>query len=386
MTERAPVERLHVAVPDPAAASYDVLVGAGALDDLPLHAADVAGLARWVVISDATVERLYGDRVRAAFERAGTPIDVLTFEPGEANKSRGTWAGLCDRIFELGVGRDTGIVALGGGVTGDLAGFVAATVMRGLPLIHAPTTLLAMVECVGRRQDRSRRRCGEEPGRRVQMARRRGGGSHGLATLSDDDFRAGFAEAVKHAAIADVDHFEWLGRGTGPLLQRDPAVLGALIRRSIGIKASVVSEDPLETGRRAILNFGHTIAHAVERCTDYAVPHGSAVSMGMVAEARLGERLGVTEPGSGDRLEALLRGFGLPVTLPRTCTADDLLGFARLDKKNRGAKIRCALPARIGEMARAGSGEWTVACARCARCSPCFRVHDPTPGTGQCAL
>jgi 3-dehydroquinate synthase len=283
------------------------------------------------------------------------------FPAGEASKTRDTWCTLTDALLRLGIGRDGCIIALGGGVTGDLAGFVAATYLRGIALVQAPTTLLAMIDAA----------IGGKTGVDAPLGKNLVGAFYPprlvvtdpdvLHTLPDAQLRAGLAEAVKHGAIADPGYFEALPAAAEALMAREGDALESAVRRSIAIKGAVVTEDPLEAGRRAILNFGHTIAHAIERVTDYAIPHGFAVAMGLIVEARIGESLGISEPGTAAAIELALHALGLPAALPLEIPAVALVGATRSDKKARASQVRYALLRRIGEPARADDGSWTIA-------------------------
>jgi 3-dehydroquinate synthase len=182
-----------------------------------------------------------------------------------------------------------------------------------------------------------------------------------LATLPDEDFRDGLAEAVKHAVIADAAHFDWLEAHAEALARREPDAVDVLLRRSVEIKLDVVSADPLEEGRRAVLNFGHTIAHALERLTGYALSHGRAVAIGLVAEAELGVAAGVTDADVPARIMRLLGALGLPAALPDVADGAALLGAARSDKKARDGTLRFALIERIGRAAPDADGRWTRA-------------------------
>ncbi|HEU4588507.1 MAG TPA: hypothetical protein VFS11_07655, partial [Gemmatimonadales bacterium] len=180
-----------------------------------------------------------------------------------------------------------------------------------------------------------------------------------LLTLPEREFRAGLAEAVKHGLIADRGYFEWIGAAADRIAARDLDALTELVRRSVAIKAAVVGEDEREAGKRAILNAGHTVAHALEHVSAYALAHGEAVSLGLVAEARLAEALGLAEPGLGNQVTELLARLGLPVTLAKPLPADRVLSAMAVDKKNRMSAVRFALPTALGEM---HPGEqWTVA-------------------------
>src|SRR5512134_2617756 len=274
--------------------SYPVLVEAGALERLGEIVADRLAGRRVAMVADDTVLALY----RAGRLGAVTwESETLPFPAGERSKTRDTWAALTDRLLDLGFGRDSGIIALGGGVAGDLAGFVAATYMRGVPYVQVPTSLLAMLDAS----------VGGKTGVDTPQGKNLIGAFHppvavvadprALATLPDREFRGGMAEAVKHGLIADREYFRWIEREVEALLRRDAEVLEHLVRRSVEIKAAVVSEDEREAGRRAILNAGHTVAHALEQASGYALPHGEAVAIGLATECRLAESLGLAAPG-----------------------------------------------------------------------------------------
>jgi 3-dehydroquinate synthase len=335
--------------------SYPVYVEPGLLGSLGRLVAEHLAGRRVAMIADEMVHRLFRNG------RLGGPAwegETLTFPPGERSKTRDTWSRLTDELLRLGFGRDSGIVALGGGVAGDLAGFVAATYMRGVPYVQVPTTLLAMLDAS----------VGGKTGVDTAEGKNLIGAFHppvavvadplALATLPDRDYRAGLAEAVKHGLIADREYFEWLERESEALVARDARALRHLVQRSVEIKAAVVSEDEREGGLRAILNAGHTVAHALERVTEYRLPHGEAVGLGLIAEAALAAGLGMATPEPGARLVALLERLGLPTRVAEPVTAERLLAAMESDKKNRGRAIRFALPRGLGEM---GPGpDWTT--------------------------
>ena len=333
---------------------YPVYVEPGGLGRLEALVAEYLGAARVAMIADAAVFAL----LRAGrLGRGGWTGGVLTFPAGEPSKTREQWARLTDELLGQGYGRDSGIVSLGGGVAGDLAGFVAATYMRGVPYIQVPTSLLAMLDAS----------VGGKTGVDTPQGKNLIGAFHPpaavladprvLATLPERDYRGGMAEAVKHGLIADADYFAWMEREAEALLRRDEDALTRLVRRSVEIKADVVSGDERESGRRAILNAGHTVAHALELATRYRLPHGEAVSLGLIAECALAEALGVAPAGVRGRVGALLGKLGLPVRLAEPLDPDRVLRAMGSDKKNRGARVRFALPDALGST---GSGDgWT---------------------------
>jgi len=353
--------RVHVDVPPPVTRPYDVYVGAGSLSALSARVGMAAPAGAYAVIAPESVAALYGSLVIDQLAAAGHAVHLLTFADGEAHKTRATWSALTDRMLELRLGRDCAVIALGGGVTGDVAGFVAATYMRGVPVVHVPTTLLSMIDAS----------VGGKTGVDTAAGKNLVGAFHPprmvlidpllLRSLPQDEIRSGLAEAIKHGAILDEAYFEEILQQADAILRLEPESLERLVARSVELKASVVVEDPYEQGRRAILNFGHTVAHALERVSGFDLQHGFAVAAGMVAEAVLGEQAGITEAGTRRRLVDALQRFGLPVSLPHA--AADVADAMRIDKKARDAQPRFVLLARIGQCAVDERGGWTHAVA-----------------------
>ena len=313
--------------------------------------------AHCVVVADDRVAPLHADALVTCLQ-SESPTTLLTFPPGELSKSVAQWERLLNEMLDLRLGRDTVLVALGGGVTGDLAGFVAATLQRGIPWIQVPTTLLAMIDSS----------IGGKTGVDTRHGKNLIGAFHQptavfidveyLNTLPDEQMRAATAEALKHGVIADASYFGETVKNAQAVLSRDSEALTDLINRSLHIKAAVVSEDEREAGRRAILNFGHTVGHAVESASDFTLPHGECVAMGMVVETRIAETIGVAESGLTDQIVAGLQAFGLPTSIPEL-HASQLLSIMKQDKKNRDGDIRFALPAVLGSMAQETGGKWT---------------------------
>ena len=336
------------------------MVGRGLLAGLPRLLGERCPAHRYAVISDSRVAELYGARLLAALRDAGLRALLFEFPAGEWNKTRETWTELTDALLAARVGRDGAIVALGGGVTGDLAGFVAATYLRGIPFVQAPTTLLAMIDAS----------IGGKTGVDVPAGKNLVGAFHQprcvvadietLATLPRPHVAAGMAEAIKHAVVADAAYLEALLADAAAIRARDLDALERVVAHSVAIKEAIVAADPLEGGRRQVLNFGHTIGHAVEARSGYALLHGEAVAIGMAAEARLAEAAGTAEPGLAARVRHAREAFDLPVTIPEELGAGDLLETMRGDKKSRDATLRFALPARIGAMPERADGAWTV--------------------------
>lgn len=328
---------------------YPVVIGRGLLDRIGEEVSRRIRPSHAAVISDARVAALHGGRVTERLRSAGIASTLFPFPEGERHKNRECWSDLTDRMLGAGLDREALVVAVGGGVTGDLGGFVAATYLRGIPVIQVPTSLVAMIDAS----------VGGKTGVDTPAGKNLVGAFHPpLAVLADPEAVTtldprervqGIAEAIKHGAILDRGHVTAIEQGREGILQADPEVLRELVGASVALKARVVSLDEREGGLRRILNFGHTLGHAFEAESAFELPHGSAVAIGMVAEARLGEDLGVTEPGTALQLATLLEGFGLPTRPPGSVDPDAILRWARSDKKNAGGRVRVVLLRRIGE-------------------------------------
>jgi len=341
-------------------ASYDIVIGRGVLAELPARVTTACPARRYAIITDSHVAGLYGQAVVAGFRKAAVHAELFEFPAGEWNKTRETWAAVSDRMLARHFGRDSAVIALGGGVVGDVAGFVAATYLRGVPYVGVPTTLLAMIDSS----------IGGKTGVDVPAGKNLLGAFHqprlvladldALTSLSAQQLAAGMAEAVKHGVIADAAYFATLDRDAGPIAARDQGALERLVTRSVELKAAVVAADEREAGCRAILNFGHTIGHAIEATAKFAALHGEAVAIGMALEARLAEVLGIAEPGTADRIRRVLERYGLPLELPEAATADAVMAAMQLDKKSREGTVRFALPQAIGRMYADGQS-WTIA-------------------------
>jgi 3-dehydroquinate synthase len=320
----------------------------------------VAPAHRYAIITDSNIEPLYASKVESQFER-GT-VGVLTVSAGEASKTRDMWIRLTDQMLARGYGRDSAVIALGGGVVGDLGGFVAATFMRGIPVVQVPTTLVAMVDAS----------IGGKTAVDTFAGKNLVGAFHPpatvlidpqlLATLPLRELRAGFAEIIKHGVIADEPYLFQVASSASDLLSPGGAMsdrMVSLIVRSVEIKADVVSRDEREEGLRKVLNFGHTIGHAVEMVSGYSLLHGEAVAIGMALETKLAERIGLAQTGTAATVIRTLQAAGLPTDLPKECGPEAVIEAMRSDKKGRSGKMMFALPLRIGVMAGKDTG-WTV--------------------------
>ena len=326
--------------------SYPIRIGSGLLDDAATWRNELRG-RHVLVVTDAHVAPLYLARVREGL--ASLAHDAIVLAAGESSKTLESAAKIFAALAALGASRDGAIIALGGGVIGDLAGFAAATWMRGIDFVQMPTTLLAMVDSS----------VGGKTGVNLDSGKNLVGAFHQpravlidtatLATLPKREYAAGLAEVVKYGAIGDSEFFAWLEASADALNAHDPSTLAEAIAASCRHKAGVVARDEREQGERALLNFGHTFGHAIEAAAGYgAVLHGEAVAIGMVLAARLSAQLGRAPPGDAARLAALLARFGLPTTLPRGVDANAMLERMRLDKKNVSGRLRLVLWRGLG--------------------------------------
>jgi 3-dehydroquinate synthase len=329
---------------------YDIHVATGTPDGVgPFARARCRGTLAFVV-ADVAV-RIHAGHVEKSLAAAGFQAHVHFLPSGESQKSLAVASQLYDRLVDLHADRRTLVAAVGGGVIGDLAGFVAATFNRGLPLLMVPTTLLAMVDSsvggkVAVNHPRAKNLIGtvyQPVGVWIDTAT--------LATLPDREYRSGLAEVVKYGVILDAEFFAYLETHAEALLQREPDVVRQVITRCCRLKADVVEKDERdETGLRAVLNYGHTFGHAFETAAGYGRwLHGEAVAAGMICASRLAERLGRIDPELTHRLQRLLETFDLP-TAPERWPAEQLLATMRSDKKALAGRLRFVLPRCLGEV------------------------------------
>ncbi|MEO8145049.1 MAG: 3-dehydroquinate synthase [Betaproteobacteria bacterium] len=327
--------------------SYPIHIGAGLLDDASLYAPHVASRSV-AIVTNGVVAPLYLKRMQRALEQAGGRVVSILIGDGEQAKAWATLDHVIDGLLAARCGRDSVIVALGGGVVGDLAGFAAAVYQRGIPFIQVPTTLLAQVD--------------SSVGGKTAINHARGKNMVGafhqplaviadvatLDSLPDRELRAGIAEVIKHGFILDLQFVGWLEANIDKLLARERAALSHAVRRSCELKAQVVAADERETGLRAILNFGHTFGHAIEAGVGYGEwLHGEAVATGMVMAAELSVRTGTLSREDADRIAALIARAGLPVRGPKL-SVERFLELMQVDKKAAGGRVRFVLLDGLG--------------------------------------
>jgi len=330
--------------------SYDILIGKGLLSQAAEYLRPLKLGKRGVIITDTNVESRYAGAVCDALSNGGCAAEVLTVPAGEASKSLRQANRLFEKLPSLGLDRYSFLIALGGGVVGDLAGFVAASYLRGIALVQIPTSLLAQVDSsvggkTGVNLPQGKNLVGAFYQPKLVLA-----DTDTLGTLPERELRSGFAEVIKHGAIRDVAFFEWLEREYKRVLALDPEAVAKVVQHCCEIKAEVVSADERESGLRAILNFGHTIGHAMEALSEYVgVLHGEAIAMGMCCAARLSvKRAGLSE-AEAKRLCDLIGASGLPTRLGGSFKLEQLLAAARLDKKALNGRLRFVLLKHLGE-------------------------------------
>ena len=338
------------------ASPYRITIGAGLLNDGDLLATTLRG-RHALIVSDANVAPLYADRVEAALQRAKPELRIArhVVGAGEGEKTLANFGALVESLASLGATRDATVIALGGGVVGDMAGFAAACWMRGVDCVQLPTTLLAMVDSS----------VGGKTAVDIPQGKNLVGAFHPpraviadtavLRTLPPRELRAGLAEVIKYGAIVDAQFLAWLDANATGLLAGDDALLAEAIARSCMHKAAITQRDPFEHGERALLNFGHTFGHAIEAEEAAAgggygqgLNHGEAVAVGMVLAARLSHALDMATRADADALQALLERFGLPTMVPSGLPAGALLARMRLDKKTQASGLRFILWDRPG--------------------------------------
>lgn len=305
---------------------------------------------RYAIVADEHVASLFGERLLASLHHSDIPAEMITFAPGEASKNLATIADLAGTLARMGFDRKDGLLALGGGVTGDITGFLAACYMRSIPFAQVPTTLLAQVDSS----------VGGKTGVDIPEGKNMVGAfyqpqtvfidSQVLGQLPKSELLNGLAEVIKYGVIYDRDFFRFLERYRKDILALDLQVVEDVIARCCKIKAAVVEADERESDLRRILNFGHTIGHAVEAVSGYKLAHGSAVAMGMVAAAELAVLKGILEQREKERLENLIHEFGLPVAIPPEYDRDRIKEYLLADKKTIGGRVFFVLPTSIGKV------------------------------------
>ena len=328
---------------------YDIRIGSGLLNETGGWLKELGFSDKLVIITDSTVRGLFGDVLKRKLSAEGFDVAILEVPEGEEYKSLKTAGRLYGELTEFYVERTTPILALGGGVIGDLAGFVAGTYMRGVPLIQLPTTLLAQADSsLGGKtavdHGRLKNKIGVFYQPRLTIS-----DTSTLKTLTTRQFSDGLAEIIKHGAILDAEFFAYLEDNLDGIRALDDEALEEIVCRSASIKAGVVEKDELDLGLRNILNYGHTIGHAIESVLDFGIDHGQAVAIGMVAAAKISNGMGLLNGSEVDRLKTLIDRAGLTAEIPNL-EVERVIEAMKHDKKIVGGKVRFVLLRSIGEV------------------------------------
>jgi len=329
--------------------SYDICVGSGLLTQTGQQLKKIGFSDRLVIITDPIVKSLYGNTLKQSLASGGFKVIILEVPEGEEQKSLETAARLYSELSSFHTERTTPILALGGGVIGDLAGFVAATYLRGVPLIQIPTTLLAQVDSsiggkVAVNHGQLKNKIGAFYQPRLVIS-----DINALKTLPGEEFINGLAEVIKSAVVWDKEFFDFLERSLDKIKSLDDRALEEIVFRSARIKAEVVEKDEKDLGLRSILNYGHTVGHAIESALDFKIAHGRAVAVGMLVAGRISNKLGMLDKNELIRLEDVIGRAGLPTAVPNL-KLEKVIQAIEHDKKILRGKIRFVLPRAIGEV------------------------------------
>ncbi len=330
--------------------SYPIFIEDGAMEKIGFDLARRNIASRYVVIADDHVAKLYGSTLMTTLGNSGIKAELLTFPRGEVSKNLQVFSRLSSRLAQLGIDRTSGIIALGGGVTGDLAGFLAASYMRGIPFVQVPTTLLSQVDSS----------VGGKTGVDIPEGKNLVGAFYQpravyidtavLITLPVEELLGGIAEVIKYGVIWDYEFYCFMERNLDAILALEPSVIQQMVHSCCAIKAEVVAKDEREADLRRILNFGHTIGHAVEAASDYSLIHGHAVAIGMVAALRISVASGLCKRKEAGRVATLIHAFGLPTEIPEDMDRKRIKAYIKTDKKSVAGSVHYILPTSIGSV------------------------------------
>jgi len=342
------MERIRVNLEKSVKDSYEIVIGEDVIDRAGLTTKVKDEIDRSVIVTDSDVNPLYGQRVLERLKETTRPVDIIEIPAGESSKSLETVLGVARRLVGLSASRKSLLIALGGGVVGDVTGFVASIYMRSIPYIQIPTTLLAQVDSS----------VGGKTGVDLPEGKNLVGTFYQpkavyidlsvLKTLSDKDFGNGLAEIIKYSIIANHGLFELLEQENAGIKKRDISLMKTLVGRSCKIKAGIVEMDERESDLRRVLNFGHTLGHALEAASDYGLSHGEAVAIGMVGAAMISRKLNHLDKDSFARIVGLIKSYGLPTTIRAGMETAQITSFMATDKKAVGGQLHFVLTKAIG--------------------------------------
>ena len=343
-----PMEQIRVNLERSGRDAYEILIGDHILDDVGLITKVKNDADRCVIITDSEVNPLYGEAVRKNLEKVSFPVDIIEFPAGESSKSLDTVLDVVRQLIRLKASRKTLLIALGGGVVGDMTGFIASIFMRSIPYVQIPTTLLAQVDSS----------VGGKTGVDLPEGKNLLGTFYHpkavyidlsfLKTLPEKDFANGLAEIIKYGVIGHHSLFELLETEKDGIKARDPRLIETLVARSCKIKAEIVEMDEKELGLRRILNFGHTLGHALEAASNYALFHGEAVAVGMVGASMISTKLNYLDAASYERIRELIEAYSLPTKIPQDMETEEIIGFMATDKKTIAGRLHLVLVKKIG--------------------------------------
>ncbi|MDA2920071.1 3-dehydroquinate synthase [Desulfobacterota bacterium AH_259_B03_O07] len=344
------MERIKVNLRKTEDNSYEIVIGKKLLKKIPLELKKNNLAHSYAIITDSNVSSIYGKKLIEQFKKSKIKTILISFPAGEKSKNRGTKVIIENEMLKAGMARDSAVIALGGGVVGDVAGFVAATFNRGIPYVQVPTTLVASVDSS----------IGGKTGIDTLYGKNLIGAFHQpyrvyidvetLTTLDKKEIREGLAEIIKYCVIRDEKLFGFIEKNMNKIFSYRPEILIPVIKKCCEIKGNIVELDEKESNLRKILNFGHTIGHAIENLLDYKITHGESISMGMITEGKIALQLGILKREDLERLHNLLKKAGLPTRFPVRMDLKKMMATMKLDKKARRGKIEMVLPKKIGEM------------------------------------
>jgi 3-dehydroquinate synthase len=328
--------------------SYEICIGHDIIDRMGLIITKNHPASRYIMITDSNVSALYGELILHKLKEMGMKVDMIAFPAGEGSKNIFTVLGIIEKMLKIGADRNSTLLALGGGVVGDITGLIASLYMRSIAYVQVPTTLMAQVDSS----------IGGKTAVDLPEGKNLLGTFHQprgvfidlkfLETLSDDEFNNGLMEVIKYGVIEDVGFFRFLEENMGRIRMRHGDVLEKVVETSCKIKKGIVEIDEKEQGLRRVLNFGHTIGHSVEAASDYMVSHGEAVAMGMLASARISERLYDLPAEDLIRIERLIKTAGISGRIPQAIAPEDILSRLKMDKKKKGDTVHFVLLKKIG--------------------------------------
>jgi len=338
---------IKVTTKQPSRIKYNIIVQKDLAKEISKHLKKLDIGRKYAIITDSVVDKLFARTLKAKLTKAKIKSEILTFPKGEKSKTLKTVEQLHEKMVAKKFDRLDAVIALGGGVVGDIAGFVASTYMRGIPYIQIPTTLMAMVDsAIGGKNGVDLPKGGKNLVGTITQPQAVLIDPNYIKKLPQTQIRSGLAEIIKYGVILDPKLFKFIERNLEKILKNDPETLEYLIIRSVKSKAFIVSHDEKEKGLRVVLNYGHTYGHALEKLSNYRLLHGYAISIGMVLANKMAVKLGFLKKKHADRIKKLLKDAGLPITTIKKPTLKDCLS----DKKKSGDYIKFILPKKIGKV------------------------------------